>query len=794
MNIRFFAVFFFVMFSCFTFAQQVKISGVVSDPDGFPVELVNVWVKGTAIGTFTNEKGKYSLSLNAKDSITLTFSCLGYNTTQVKLFASEGHVAVNVKMQIETYELEEAVVTRNRIQTGAMKEIKADQMRLAVDATGGSVESFIMTAGQGVSSVNELSSQYSVRGGSYNENMVYVNGIEIYRPLLIRSGQQEGLSFINPDLTGRIRFSSGGFEPCYGDKMSSVLDVTYKTPKRLEGGVTASMLGGNIYLGSATGKFSQITGFRYKRGTTLLKTLDTRGDYNPSAMDMQTFMTYAFTPNLSLSLHGYYSNNTYDFNPSERVTSYGTMNDPRRFRVYYDGKERDRFRTLFGAATLKYALGERSDISLQFSGFQSREEETYDITGEYWISNVVGKDEENIGTGLFHQHSRDFLNAEVTNASVTGNIGIARHALRWSLGLQKEGIKDRNKEWELHDSLGYSLPLNDDKLMVFSNLHSKNEIFSRRYSGYIQDTYKFRVNEGILSITAGLRGSYWNYNDEWVVSPRLSLGFIPSKHQNITLRFATGFYYQPPFYKEFRKVVTDDAANSSIVLNKNIRSQRSLHFVLGGDYEFKVYQRPFKFTVEMYYKKLDNLVPYTIDNVKVWYYGENISKGYTMGFDAKLFGQFVPGTDSWIGFSLMQAKQYINGKKVSLPTDQPYNFTFYYTEIYKKCQGNLRVIWSAGLPFSAPGDSYNFALTAPPYRRVDLGFSYCLLSEKEIEYRDNSILRHLRNVWVGVDCFNLFDIRNVSSYSWFTDVNGYKNAVPDKLTGRQLNVKLIVEF
>jgi hypothetical protein len=797
MHIRFFTLLFLVIISFQTlFAQRLKIAGTVSDPAGLPVELVVVQEKGTLNGTFTDAKGAYSLFVSAGDSIVLVFSCLGYSTTQVNLPAPKSDLALDVRMRMETYELEGVTVTANTIRTNTLEEIQTKQMRLAVDATGGSIESVVITAGTGVSSTNELSSQYSVRGGNYNENIVYVNGIEVYRPLLIRNGQQEGLSFINPDLTGRVQFSSGGFDARYGDKMSSVLDVTYKTPGKLEGGVTGSLLGGNVYLGSAAGKFTQITGFRYKRGTTLLKTLDTKGDYNPSVMDVQTSMTYAFTPQLSLNVMGNYSDNTYDFNPSTRETSFGTMNSPKKFKVYYDGWESDRFRTLFASGTLKYRFSEQADVSLLFSGFQSREEETYDITGEYWMSNVLDENEaEIIGTGLFHQHARDFLNAEVLNASLVGNIGVNRHTVRWALEIRKENIKDRNREWELHDSAGYSLPYNEEMLLMYSNLYSRNEVTSKRYSGYIQDTYKFRIDGGIFALTAGIRGSYWNYNREFVFSPRLSLGFIPSGHPHVTLRFATGLYYQTPFYKEFRVMEPDANNNLTISLNKNIKSQRSIHFVLGGDYGFKVEHRPFKFTTELYYKKLDDLVPYTVDNVKVWYYGSNVSNGYAMGIDTKIFGQFVKGSDSWIGISLMQAKQYINGEKVPMPTDQLYNITGNYTELYGKFQINLRGIWAAGLPFSVPGyNTYRAGLKAPPYRRIDIGASYCLLSENETGSRNNFFGRYFRNIWVGGDVFNLFDIRNVSSFSWFTDVNGNRNAVPDKLTGRQINFKIIVEF
>ncbi len=697
MNIRFYLFLFFILFPVLLFAQRVTVSGIVSDPAGLPIELATIQERGTVNGTMTNEKGKYTISVSRNDSATLVFSCLGYSRTEIKIESPQEDMVVNVRMRPQSYELETAVITRSRIQTNTMERINMGQGRLSVDATGGSVESFVMTAGTGVSSTNELSTQYSVRGGNYNENIVYVNGIEVYRPLLVRSGQQEGLSFINPDLTEAVQFSSGGFDARYGDKMSSVLDITYKKPEKLEGGVTASMLGGNVYLGSVFGKFTQITGFRYKRGTTLLSTLDTKGDYNPSVMDLQTLMTYTFTSKLNLSFLGNYSENTYDFNPDWRETTYGTMNTPKKFKVYYGGMERDRFRTLFGAATLKYAIAEHADIALQFSGFQSQEEETYDIDGEYWISNVLEDDGENIGTGLFLQHARDYLNAQVLNASLVGNLGFNQNSIRWSLGIQKENIKDRINEWELRDSMGYSLPYNEEVLKVFSNLHSKNSIESTRFSGYIQDVYKFRSDLGLFSLTAGIRGSYWSYNKEFIFSPRASLGFVPSKNQNFTFRFATGVYYQSPFYKEFRMIHTDEKGDDYVVLNQDIKSQRSIHFILGGDYGFRVDSRPFKFTAEMYYKKLDNLVPYTVDNVRVWYYGDNVSHGYATGIDTKLFGQFVPGTDSWLGFSLMEAKQYIDGKKVSMPTDQLYNFTLYYTDLmpkYERIQFNLRAIWA----------------------------------------------------------------------------------------------------
>lgn len=787
----------FILLSTTLFAQKAKISGIVTDTEGIPLELVSVQEKGTINGTFTDEKGRYSISVSTGDSCTLVFSTLGYNKTQRVIPEPEGDMIVNVQMRTEDYELEGVTVRGSRVESTTMDRIDVDKIRLSTDATGGSVESFVITAGAGVSSTNELSTQYSVRGGNYNENIVYVNGIEVYRPLLIRNAQQEGLSFINPDLTAEVNFSSGGFDARYGDKMSSVLDVRYKQPAEFEGSVSASLLGGNIYVGSASGKFTQVSGFRYKRGTTLLKTLDTKGDYDPTNMDFQTYMTYAFTPKLNLSFLGNYSESMFDLIPSSRETSYGTMQMARSFTVYYDGAERDRFRTIFGAATLNYRATENSNVALQVSAFQSIEEENFDLEGEYWLSNVMDEDNREItASGRFHEHARNYLRSNVMNASLVGTFGLERHTIRWALGAQKENIKDRIREWERRDSAGYSLPYNEELLSVYSNLSSENDIQSNRFHAYIQDTYKFMTGKGLFSLTAGVRGSYWDFNEEFIISPRASLGFIPSANQNFNFRFATGLYYQSPFYKEFRVTNTDENGNQYITLNDKIRSQRSIHFVLGGDYNFRFDNRPFKFTTELYYKKMDDLVPYTVDNVRIRYYGYNIADGYSRGIDMKLFGQFVPGTDSWLSFSLMQAKQTIDTITVPMPTDQLYNITLYFTDYYPKndrIQFNLRAIWADGIRFSVPKKEYTDGTRTPAYRRVDVGLTYRLVDENSPGH-EYSFWRHFKNIWIGVDVFNLLDIGNVGSYSWFPDVNGEYHAIPDRLTGRQINFKLVAEF
>lgn len=795
-------IFYLFLFSSISlFAQKAKITGVVTDEDGNPIELVIVQEKNTLNGTMTDEQGKYTLMVASGDSGIIVFSAIGYNTTQRIIPQVSGDMFINVRMKFMSVDLGGVEVTATRIQTNTVQKLDAGKVRLLADPAGGSIESLLVTQA-GVSSSNELSTQYSVRGGSFDENIVYVNGIEVYRPLLIRSGQQEGLSFINADMTSAVDFSLGGYEARYGDKMSSVLDIIYKKPTAFEGAVSASFLGGSAYIGNKSGKFSQITGFRYKRGTSLLKTLDTSGDYNPTFLDLQTYMTYDFSNRVSLSFLGNISQNDYNFIPQTRETAFGGL-ETKSLTVYFDGQERDVFRTVFGAATLKYALTENTNLGLQVSGFRSIEEETYDFSGEYWLSEVMGEDREKsekevIGVGRFQEHARNHLFSDVFNISHIGSLRLnSSNNLQWALGYQREVISDRIREYEVRDSMSYSLPYNNQTVNVYRSLFSENDIASNRISGYIQDTYKFRVEQGLFSITAGIRGSYWDFNDEFILSPRASVGFVPTRNQNYTFRFATGLYYQAPFYKEFRKIETDEFGNSFVVLNKDIKSQRSIHFVLGGDYSFRVQDRPFKFTAETYYKSLSDLVPYTVDDVKVRYYGYNCATGYITGLDMKIAGEFVQGTDSWLSVSFMKAEQNINGVKVPIPTDRRYNISMYFTDHLPKndrLQMNLKLVYSDGLPFAKPNLGYeNGYFRSPGYQRVDIGMSYLLLRETDDAHYRN-LGRYFKNIWLGVDCFNLFDKKNVNSYYWVSDVNNLQYPVPNYLTGRQLNLRLVAEF
>ncbi|PNE26548.1 TonB-dependent receptor [Tannerella sp. oral taxon 808] len=797
----------------FASAQRIKISGNVRDADGNPVELVLVQVKQTMNGAMTDEKGFYSLTVSPADSVVLVFSCLGYHKAERIIPRPAGDMRVNVQLTSAALELGEVSVTATRRQTTTMESLDANRIKILPDPSGGSIESLVVTYA-GVSSNNELSSQYSVRGGSYDENMVYVNGMEVFRPLLIRSGQQEGLSFINPNLTEQVQFSAGGFEARYGDKMSSVLDITYKRPRGWEGAATLGMLASshptlstaNAYVGSAGKRFTQVTGIRYRMSSSLLSDADARAEYEPRFVDLQTFMTYRPAPKWEVNFLGNIASNHYTYRPIELQTRFGTTEEARVFHVYFDGRERDRFDTYYGALTLKHTPSDKSEVGLQAFAFRSNEEESYDIEGAYRLDKA-GEDKEAEASSLslasYYEHARNRLQATVAHVGVYGLSGLSSfHTLKWGAGLQSERFVDRISEWESRDSSGYSLPQTGREVNVIANLFSNNSLSSMRASGYAQDVIKFRTPQGLFTVIAGLRASYWSYNRELLISPRASVGFIPTANQDITLRLATGLYSQSPFYKELRVEQQDAGGNTVVRLNSDLKAQRSIHFILGGDYSFKVGGRNFKLSSEVYYKNLSRINPYTVDNVKIRYYGENCARGYIVGWDTKLFGEFVPGADSWISLSLMQARQTIDRTgqptvEAPLPNSPAYNLSLYFQDYfpgYRRAMVNLRGVLTGGLPVTVPRQGYTGnTFRTPAYRRVDIGFTYQLVGG-ESRVMDSGLLRHFKNLWIGVDVFNLLDIYNTGSYYWITDVYNHRYAVPNYLTGRQLNLRLSADF
>ncbi len=778
---------------------QVKITGKVIDDAGKPIEFATVRIVGTTIGVNTNDKGFYELNVPKSDTIRVEFTCLGYSTVTRELIKPEGTVTLNPKLYEKTQELNEVTITEYKKQTNAMQGLDLSQTSITPTASGNAVEN-VLTTMAGVSSKNEMSSQYMVRGGSYDENSVYINGIEVYRPQLISSGQQEGLSIINGDMVQNVEFSTGGFNAEYGDKMSSVLDITYRDPEAFEGSVSASLQGGNLMLGYGTKKFSMLHGARYKRNSSLLGSLESKGEYDPQYFDYQTYMVLKPSDKFRLSFLGNISLNNYRFVPANRETSFGTSTNAKSFKVYFDGQEKDKFYTYFGALSLNYRLNKGNDFTLQASGYQTNELVAYDIHGEYWLDEAGTGGEDGVGgelgVGKYHEHARNRLKLSVFDVTLKGNTGINHNNLSYGISMRRESIYDRSSEWQWRDSAGYSLPHIPQEVNVIYNQTSSHDLNTTRFAFFVQDTYKLMTSAGLWSINGGIRVSHWDFNKETLVSPRFSIGFVPERNNRFSLRLAGGLYYQAPFYKEYRMEQVDSLGNAYIALNHDIKSQRSIHAILGGDYTFRALNRPFKFTTEIYYKNLSNIIPYEVDNLKMVYSGRNEGSGYVAGIDMKLFGQFVEGTDSWLSLSLMKTQETLNGVKVPRPTDQRYSIALFFTDYFPsvpRLKFSLKGIISDGLPTTAPRMTRDVAyFRQPAYKRVDIGLSFMLVGP---DHRPaTGFLSHFKSIWLGVDVFNIFDISNVSSYYWVTDVNELQYAVPNYLTRRQINARLQLKF
>lgn len=783
-----------MLFTSSGYSQRVYIHGKVTDENHEPVEFATVNEQHFIVSTITNLKGEYSITLQSSDTISLVFRMIGHETRKRTLLNPKDTVLMDVMLPSNGYSLEGVTILDTKRQTETIQAISKEGLRFSPDAGGGSVESIIATQA-GVSSHNELSSQYNVRGGNFDENSVWVNGVEILRPLLVRAGQQEGLSFINPDMVESIGFSTGGFEARYGDKMSSVLDITYRKPKGFESSISAGLLGSSIFIGIGNDKFSFSGSLRYKTNRSLLNTMDTEGEYDPSFLDYQTYISWTPNDKWEIGFIGNVAVNKYNFTPTTRSTSFGTAKNPKQFLVYFDGWETDQFNTLFGAFDIHRKINDYNSLSFNLSAFDSDEKESYDISSEYWLDNIDPN--QMFSVGGFMEHARNHLSYSVLNATLKGDHRIDSHNLKWGIELKQESVKDRMREWEARDSAGYILPyLPGEPLNITYALKSQNTMSGNRISAFVQDNWKHGFDFGFASINAGLRASYWQWNEELIISPRLSIGFIPSFNDNFTFRFATGIYYQAPFYKELKDTISSGGI-SYVRLNKDIRSQKSLQFVLGCDYLFRVFDRPFKFTTEIYYKKLSNLIPYNIDNVRIIYYGENSAHGYATGIDMKLFGEFVPGTDSWITLSLMKTEEKINDKWLPRPSDQLFNISLFFTDYFPgtdKWKMTLKGSFSDGLPFGPSHSGREDAtFRAPAYKRVDLGMSYRLFNNEK-GYQYYGLSKYFKNIWIGLDCFNLLGINNVNSYYWVTDINNTQYAVPNYLTGRQFNVKILFEL
>ena len=802
-----------VLFSFSTYAQDntAILYGKITDSKNKPLELVNIIVLNKKTGTTSNKDGIYKLKVPANQTITVQYSILGYQTVKKQFHLNKGSSKnVEIKLSETTKILNEVSVSDIYQRNNNLVRINPKLVQTIPSPDAG-IESIIKTL-PGVHSNNELSSQYSVRGGNYDENLVYVNDIEVYRPFLVRSGQQEGLSFVNSDMVGSILFSAGGFDAKYGDKMSSVLDIKYKKPYQLGGSFYASMMGAGAHLeGSAANSlFTYNVGIRYKTNSYLLGSLDTKGDYKPKFFDYQGFFSYDFSEKVSLNILTNISQNNYFFIPQTRETSFGTVNEALKLKIYFDGQELDRFTS--GTEALSLVIKPKSNLTLRFitSTFQSYERENYDIMGQYFLNELdkdlgsdnLGDSLMNIGIGTFLNHARNSLDANIYNIYHKGSLIAEKQKFDWGVKWQYEDISNQISEWQMMDSAGYSLPYSDTVVNLYYVLKSNNQAVSQRISGYIQDSYNNSFNKFNLKLIGGIRTQYWSFNNQTIWSPRGAVIVSPFWKKDIQFRLASGYYYQMPFFKEMLMM------NGEI--NHNIKAQRSIHFVFGTDYNINIWNRPFKILTEAYYKKLDFLIPYQVDNVRIRYYGTNNSKGYITGLDFKINGEFVPGTESWASISLMQAKEdilddsYIDTNGVTIypgyiprPTDQLLNFALFFQDYLPSMPSlkmHLTLFYGTGLPFGPPNQpKYKAIYRLPSYQRVDIGFSQVIKSEgKTLEkFR---WLNPFKSLWISLEVFNLLGNNNTISYTWITDIHNKQYGVPNYLTSRRLNIRLIGNF
>lgn len=773
-------------------AQTFTLQGRVTDENNDPIEFASVSCLKQGKMTMTSLKGEYSMQLHSADSVVIKFSMIGYKAKTRVLRRPRGKQTLQIVLHSDENQLGEVTVTGKKIETGQMEDISKDHLKSLPSASGNAVEELIQSQA-GVSTHSELSSQYNVRGGSFDENSVYIDNVEIYRPFLVRSGQQEGISVINPDMVEKISFSTGGYEARYGDKMSSALNIKYRKPKKFEATASASMLGASAFIGVSNKKVSWSNGFRYKTTKHLLGSMDTKGEYSPTFIDYQTYLTYTPNKRWEIKLLGNISDNHYNFTPEDRETKFGTMENVKAFQVYFDGQEKDVFRTFFGAVGITRNFGEKTSLSLIASAFNTREQEKYDIQGQYWLTQT--ETSENLGVGTYFQHARNYLKAHVESAKLLFKTKYKKHDIEGAFTFKKEKITENSVEYEMRDSSNYSIPHTGKDLYMIYSMRAKNVLDANRIEAYVQNAFRFTSNneKTLYTLNYGVRLSHWSYTKETIVSPRVSLGIIPAFNENITMRFATGLYYQAPFFKELRDTTTQNGITYAS-LNSKAKSQRSIHFIAGFDYRFRMNNRSFKFTAEAYYKALGNLVPYSVNNVKVVYYGSNESSGHAAGIDLKLYGEFVPGTDSWLSLSLMNTSMKLNGKSIPLPTDQRYAINLFFTDYFPgtdRWKMSLKLALADGLPFSAPHQELESnVFRAPAYKRADIGLSYRLLNNEGKQRKHIQ----LRNVWLGAECLNLFGINNVNSYYWITDVTGGQYAVPNYLTGRQINFRVTVDF
>ncbi len=793
-------------------AQEAEVIGRITSEDGNPIEFTNISVFDSPGGSTSDPRGYYKLKVPANQQITLIFSYIGFKTQQYNLFLKPGtSKEINITLEQSATELNKVTVVDQQVRSTNLIRLNP-KLAQKIPSVSGGIEEMIKTM-PGVTSRNELSSQYSVRGGNFDENLVYVNGIEIYRPFLIREGRQEGLSFVNSALVSSILFSAGGFEAKYGDKMSSVLDIKYKRPTNFAGSVNLSMLGAQAHVEGTNKnkKFGYLIGARYKTNQYILRGLQTEGDYQPQFGDVQSLFIYEINKKWDISLLTNYSLNSYKLIPSIRETNFGTITDAYQLRIYFEGQEIDRFETFMAGLSSNYNPNPETNLQFIASTFRTSEEETYDILGQYYIGRLetsLGSEQygdvvEILGVGTYLDHARNYLFANVYNFEHKGNKKIDNKNLQWGVRYQREIINDEINEWELVDSAGYSLPAvpfsvgdtnpsNPDLNLYYSLITNDINLKTNRYSGFAQSTFINYWKNTRISSNVGIRFNYWDLNKQFLVSPRVNFAFNPDWRKDFIFRISAGYYYQPPFYKELRGFDGQ--------INTNVKAQKSIHFVGGMDVNFLAWKRPFKFVIEAYYKILDDLIPYEIDNVRIRYFADNNAHGYAYGLDMKINGEFIKGVESWASLSLMKTEEDIDGDGLGYiprPTDQRFNFAMFfqdYLPMNPTYSMYIKLMYGSGLPYGPPDNNRaNDMRRTNSYQRVDLGLSKKLISKKTY-FKPKNPLKYLKTMWISLEILNLFGRRNTISHLWITDIKGRQIPVPNKLTGRQLNIKLNITF
>jgi hypothetical protein len=789
-----------------------RLHGNITDEKGKPVPLVNISIWGTPLGTISNDRGEFSMHVPAGKEMAVITTMIGYKSAKREVSGKEGEsIKTDFVLEISFERISEVMIYQEGSREGTLSRLDIRTVEL-IPAIDHSIESLLKTM-PGVTGRNEFSSQYSVRGGNFDENLVYVNGIEIHRPLLIRSGHMEGLSFINPDLVGSVRFSAGGFSARYGDKISSVLDITYREPVMYASSVMAGLLGVSAHMEgiSSNRKFTHISGLRYKTNQYLLQTLDQKGDYQSSLVDFQSFATYNISSKLKLSFLGNYSGNNYGFVPASRETSFGTFDKPMQLMVYFQGRDASTFQTFLGALSSTYQPGPSLKLSLNVSAFSTMESETFDTRGQYQINQIEkqssvssGDSTMNIGIGSFMNHARNFLDAYVFSIGHKGEYTFDRNRIEWGLQLQHELFDDNLKEWQIIDSAGYNLPYSATDLEVWHLINTENNLSVRHYNSYIQNTSRISLFNSDFDLTGGIRVSYHGFNERLLVSPRSSLTMYPGLNENLIIYLSGGRYYQRPFYRELR----DETGN----INYDKKAQQSIHLVLGSDYFIRLWDRPFKLSSEIYYKWLYDMIPYSIENIRIRYSGGNTARGYSTGIDFKLHGDFVQGLDSWVSLSLLQTKEKVeysdntgnmaSSGYYSRPTDQLVNFALFFQDYLPNnptYKIHMNMQYASRLPFSPPNTPpYLTTFRMPSYRRLDIGFSK-EISNRLKDHEMGHIPGNQRSLWVGAEVYNLLDINNTVSYFWLKTISSDPEvpgefAIPNYLSGRRLNIKIIAKF